>query len=732
VTLSPVLPEPWPWIVVVALPLLGGFLAWRANQPLPRNARVPLTAMRVVAFTAMAWLLLNPGRWKEPEREEQKLHAILLDRSASMNVRDVDNVTRWDRGRALTQTLVAAGGDKVKAFAFAADLEGDALAANLKPDGAATAIVHSAIGLFSGAAGLGRRLASVTIISDGRQTREDAASELVLRAQAAGVPVHVVPLGTDWGGKDLIVHVARRLVMTLPGRPVTIGAILENRGLGFIKPQVYIADQTGKSVASRSMELNSGEKKFVAFDVPKLAGGEYRIVAPPQSGEDFVRNNEDRFRVQELAGRTRVFIAEGAPYWDSKFLAQLLREEGFMDVKAVYRLNAGRYFRVDAGKSEPVDSGEGVFPEKPEDFAKLDLMVLGKGSEGFLTEERITALKNWVRDSGGALLMARGKSYAGKLASLEAVEPVEWGNVLDGEFRFEPGSVGEAAGLFGQVLPEAGDPLWRQLPPLRDVAAISRLKPFTQVLSMGTRSAQTREERVPLLVARHFGRGVVVAMNADGLWKWDFDPQARKLGNMYEEFWTQLLQWTASYAEFLPGQELSLRLAETTVQQGRATRATIGWRGGGEVPKPQVRIFLGDRAIASVTASEGESDSEGRRSWTALVQLAEAGTYRLQAFNGDKPGPEVMLNVQAPPTEQEALAADVDFLRRLADDTGGRSWKPEEAAALGKQLFEAPPSSALTKAKAEWQPLWPLGWIATGLVGLLGIEWWGRRRRGLL
>ena len=139
------------------------------------------------------------------------------------------------------------------------------------------------------------------------------------------------------------------------------------------------------------------------------------------------------------------------------------------------------------------------------------------------------------------------------------------------------------------MLPEANDPLWRQLPPLKDVAAVQRLKPFAQVLSMGIKSAQMHDERVPLLVARHFGRGVVVAMNADGLWKWDFDPQARKLGKMYEEFWTQLLQWTASYAEFLPGQELSLRLAEATVKHGRGTRATIGWRGGGEVPQPKLQ-----------------------------------------------------------------------------------------------------------------------------------------------
>jgi hypothetical protein len=731
-TFAPAIPEPWPWIALAALPALGMWLAWRAGLTLGKGTRFVFVLLRGLAFAVLALLLLNPGEWQQPEHQEEKLHALLLDRSASMNVRDVADTTRWADGLAMTQALAKAGGEKIKAFTFSAALEGDALKAELKPDGQASAIVHSGSALFSGAAGLGRKLASITIISDGHQTREDAAAELILRARAAQVPLHVVPLGGDWGGRDLIVHATRRLVMALPGKPVVIGVSVENRGLGRIKPRVQLIDAAGKTLAERDVELDSGGRKILSIEVPKLAGGDYRVVVATQQGEDITRNNEDRVRVQELTSRTRVFIAEGAPYWDSKFLAQLLREQGFMDVRAIYRLNEERYFRVDAGTSEPVVSGESTFPETAEDYAKLDLVVLGKGAEGFLDAKRIEALKSFVRDRGGALLLARGKPYAGRLAEFEALEPVEWGTALEGDFRFEPGSVGEAAGLFGQALPEAQDPLWRQLPPLRDVATITKLKPFTQVMAMGVRPAVGREERVPLLAAKHFGRGVVVALNADGLWKWDFDPQARKLGNMYEEFWTQLLQWTASYAEFLPGQELSLRLSESNVKLGRGVRASIGWRGGKKVPQPKLRLFYEGKALPDISASEAESDAEGRRSWSALLQPETPGTYRVQAFNGDQPGPEAVLNVLAPPTEQESLAADPDFMRELASATGGQVWKPAQAAALAKLLLTPPPDLVHEREQATWHPLWPHAWLLVPLILVLALEWWSRRRLGLL
>ena len=158
-----------------------------------------------------------------------------------------------------------------------------------------------------------------------------------------------------------------------------------------------------------------------------------------------------------------------------QFRAADQRLQGFMDVRAIYRLNEERYFRVDGGSSEPVADSASTFPESAEDFAQLDLIVLGKGAEGFLDEKRLEGLKSFVRDRGGALLLARGKSYAGHLPGLEALEPVEWGTAREGDFRFEPGSVGEAAGLFGQALPEAQDPLWRQLPALKDVFEVARV-----------------------------------------------------------------------------------------------------------------------------------------------------------------------------------------------------------------------------------------------------------------
>jgi hypothetical protein len=67
-----------------------------------------------------------------------------------------------------------------------------------------------------------------------------------------------------------------------------------------------------------------------------------------------------------------VLLLEGAPYWDSKFLAQLLRQQTAVDILTVHRLNEERYFRVEAAGAEPLLSPDTIFPADAEALARYD------------------------------------------------------------------------------------------------------------------------------------------------------------------------------------------------------------------------------------------------------------------------------------------------------------------------------------------------------------------------
>jgi uncharacterized membrane protein len=463
----------------------------------------------------------------------------------------------------------------------------------------------------------------------------------------------------------------------------------------------------------------------------------YLLESPARPGEEVVTNNRDTVRLRVLSGKTRVFIAEGAPYWDSKFLAQLLRQVPFMEVDSVHRLSDDRFFFLSADGTAEDTAGAAdtrpVFPSTAEALSRYDLVVFGKACEHFLTPERMALLTAFIRDQGGAVLFARGKAYSVELPGISALEPVEWGGGQVESFRFTPAAEGEAAGLFGEALPAVADPLWTSLPLLQDAREVQTPKPFARVLAHGV--TESGGVSAPLLVVRRFGLGVTGLINADGLWKWDFYPEARELGNMYEEFWTQLIQWMASYSEFLPGQDFSLRASAARVMPGDAVTFQIGWRGQGKAPEPRLEVVRGEEILSTIVAAPASSD-DGRPRWQGSIRAAAPGDYRLRVVHdaGAAPVasgglPETTLKVASPPGELDNLDADPEYLAAISKATGGQSLGADESATLFDNLGAA--ASAETREPPVFLPLWTKIPVFLLLLGLFAIDWIIRRRHGL-
>src|SRR5690606_25040162 len=117
-------------------------------------------------------------------------------------------------------------------------------------------------------------------------------------------------------------------------------------------------------------------------------------------------------------------------------------------------------------------------------------------------------------------------------------------------------------------------------------------------------------------------------VNGDGLWKWDFFPEARELGNMYEDFWTQLIQRMASYSEFLPGQDFSLRLPALRGRAGDPVNVSMSYRGSGETPSPKLRITAPDGQATELQPA-AHPDPGGHPHWRASFTPDEAGAWKL-------------------------------------------------------------------------------------------------------
>jgi hypothetical protein len=297
------------------------------------------------------------------------------------------------------------------------------------------------------------------------------------------------------------------------------------------------------------------------------------------------------------------------------------------------------------------------------------------------------------------------------------------------EFRWRPTRAGEKAGLFGDALPGAEDPVWAKLPVMSHAHVCRSLKSFTEVLVEGEFVAGGLTRTFPLIVSRRFGRGAVVVVNAEGLWKWDFFPSYQQARAMYETFWTQLLQWTATYSAYLPGQDYALNVSRSSVDPGQPVRVEVTRRGEADTGPPGIRILRDSVEVQDITLS-ASAGVDGR--WEAIAVLGEPGDYtvELTPSAGDA-GRKLYeaVYVRFPLSETDALSADPGFLDELAEMSGGRSVREDEL--LG--LLEAKPVLREVQAgEAEWEPSWANAWCLALLLVVPALEWFTRRRNGLM
>lgn len=735
-------PLPLPLLIPLLVLALAAacWFSWRGSAGLPKGKRALLFTLRMAGVSALALLLLNPGKWVRPTEDRERPWLVLLDRSASMaqpGMKGSRAEEAAELGKLAAKTAETRGVPlRIHPFDLSA---GAAMedAGGAGAQGAGTDFHASLKRLLEEAAAAGDSYAGVLALSDGRQTASPSPAELeslALRLRSRRAPLHAVVIGAGVPPRDLVLRATRPTVTVFKGQKVRIPFSVSLEGMEPQKPEIRLLDESGKELAKMPVELAAGKPVFAVFELEApAASARWTLETAALADETHAGNNRSPVNLRLLESKTRVFLAEGAPYWDSKFLAQLLRQQTQMEVHSVHRLSEERYFRIDSGDAEPVETAKAIFPETLDELSRYDLVIFGKNVDAFLTPARLEALRAYVRDRGGAVLFARGKPSTGSLPGLEMLEPVSWATATAGDFRFQPVADGEAAGLFGEALPPPDASLWNALPTLKDARQISQVKPFTRVLAEGiSEGAPGLSGRFPALLVRRYGQGVCGLVNGDGLWKWDFYPEARELGNMYEDFWTQLIQWMASYSEFLPGQDFSLRLPALRGRAGDSMAVSLSFRGHGEVPQPVLRITAPDGKSAD-SKPASYPDPGGHPQWRASFTPDAAGTWKLAVIDPREkaaPAPEASFTVPAPLAESDNLAADAEFMARLAESSGGGLIAAAELGGFLEKAF-TPEAPGARSSGAVWEASWTRGPLAVMIALLLAAEWYLRRRQGL-
>jgi len=176
----------------------------------------------MIAVAGVAVLALNPGRWRSETIGVESEWALLVDRSRSMEVADVNGGPRLKEAVRLAEEAIRDAGPsgrlRLVVFADRDELIAPESLATLSVTGQATDLVGAGRNVVQRSRSSGRRLAGMLLLSDGRQTVPADPLKLAAECRAQNIPVFTLPLGGDVPRKDLSVSVNRRHYVAFVGR----------------------------------------------------------------------------------------------------------------------------------------------------------------------------------------------------------------------------------------------------------------------------------------------------------------------------------------------------------------------------------------------------------------------------------------------------------------------------------------------------------------------------------
>jgi hypothetical protein len=725
------------WVIFLLL-ILGAGIYWMYRQtpvPISPRRKYTLAALRIAFVALVLVLFLRPVLALTVEGSIRRLLVVLVDTSASMQIRDprfdtaeqkraaiarglldprkgldqsfdrnaardLEQVPRVDLAKAVLKNerlnlLPRLDADfDLAAFTFGpnvletsarreqtnASLASFAWVDQLQAQSPATALGDALREVVNRKRG--QPLAGVLLITDGANNTGAQPLESAAALRQDGIPVYAYGVGIT-SPRDIIVAnlFAPDVTFVKDEASVTVrvrAQSLKNETADLV---LKLGEQT---VATKTITFSGDAEQVVPLKFTPQTQGDFELSASIQARPDeAVQDNNARSqRLRVVDAKIKVLMVEQSPRWEFRYLQAMLMRDRRIELDCFL-------VEGDPGIARGDDSPYiAQFPARKEELFKYDLVIFGDVDPRNMSAAHLENLNELVSRFGGALVVTAGKRFtpnAYRRTVLENLLPVEFeGPSIEGAveapaekpIRLELTSAGRASPMLRlSDSEEENAALWKQLPPIYWAARVSRAKPAAEVLLVDPDPArESRFGKMPVMAVQQYGLGQVMYVGTDNTWRW-----RKNVGDLYyTTIWGQIAQ-RVSLQRLLGG---SKRTQLTTDRQNYTTgdRVSVYARlysaGFEPVQEQSVRGFVGlksDLGTRSEVTLRAVPEQPGL--FRGEFIASGAGAYRFFV----EPDPETALefSVTEPRFEFGDTAMNESMLRELASITGGAFFREE-------------------------------------------------------
>jgi uncharacterized membrane protein len=748
----------WPkWVLVLLIAAVAVGLAVLIRGRIARAAPMlqswrawVIWALQAAIAAILLVLLWQPAITVAELKPQQNIIAILVDDSRSMAAVENGSTREAQAIQALQSGVLDTLGKSFQIRLYRLD---DAVTrieklSDLKPAASSTRIGDSLKQLNDETSDL--PVGAVVLLSDGADNSGGLSPDAINALRARHLPVHTVGFGRERSLHDVELDEVTVAPRALADSRIAAKIAFHQRGYAGSKLTLTVRDVSTaqpKTLASRVVTLGAEgntQTETVMFNIGAAGARTLEIVAGLLPGEENTKNNALTQVVNVSSDPRRILYIEGEPRWEYKFIRQAEEDDRLVQISSIVRTSENKIYRQ--GIANPQELANG-FPSRAEELFAYQGLIIGSVEAGYFTPVQQALIHQFVDQRGGGLLLlggqfslADGAWSTSKLVDLFPTVLPTYPGTFHREADPKNGTTHTTAeiapaGIDSIITRLVDDPAanaakWRQLPYLMDYEDSGTPKPGATVLA----NMNTAEgKKLPLLVTENFGHGRTAIMATGGSWRWQM---SSPLGDTaHDLFWQQLLRWVVSDT---PGRVSASVPSQVLLDSGAVTLRT-------EVfdqqfnPAADAKVeahILGPSGVSALVEMSPVADNPGQfqAAWSAPkpgAYLTEVTAQRHDAASGamKELGRDTLTFQRMDGVaENFHLEQNRDLLERLAAQTGGQYWKPEDLSKLAARI----PFSEAGVTVRETKDLWNLPLIFLVLVMLRFSEWWLRRKWGIV
>ncbi|MBL8889940.1 MAG: carboxypeptidase regulatory-like domain-containing protein [Planctomycetaceae bacterium] len=428
------------------------------------------------------------------------------------------------------------------------------------------------------------------------------------------------------------------------------------------------------------------------------------------------------------ARKQRVLLLDSRSRWETRYIRNMLERDPSWELDA-YLVKPGgspKWF------SNVVE--EKPFPMKPEEFERYDLVVCGEIEPSSLSPEQMELLRHSIERGGTGWLVIdgqRGHWRQPMFSELQKILPISWlensGSASERRWQISP--VGQA--LHANVLSLVNDAqednlaIWAKLPRLRRVVPTKPL-PGSEVLA----TVEDSQDSIPLFVTRNYGAARIFYAASDETWRWRHE----NADLIHQRVWNQICRWTMREPFAVENDYLALDSGEAVYNTGQeiVIRARVKDSQGHPSTLPTIdALALADGKPVATAILELETELPGV--YRGRMAGLPPGDYTIKlaipGYATEVNSLHTSLRVEAPANpERLQVTRHDDLLREIAAATGGRYATEDQVDDLWRDLKLRYSSRIVEADHVLWQSYW---WFVPILI-LVSLEWWLRKKVGLI